>query len=149
MFGKGLAKGMRITLGAFFSKKIVQRYPEVMPDLAPRTRSSMFLDVPKCISCGICSNACPNNVITISSAKDETTNKKVLKEYKMNTGRCLFCGMCVEACPSKCLHTTSDFENAVYTRDELTWDMMKKYDDAVAKGSYVPEVAKEEVKDNG
>ncbi|HEX3015162.1 MAG TPA: NADH-quinone oxidoreductase subunit I [Desulfobacteria bacterium] len=125
MFGKGLVKGLGITLDASFKKKLTEMYPEVKPDLPPRTRSSMALNVPKCIACGICQTSCPNKVITISSQKNEN-NKKVLTGYTMNTGRCLFCGLCTEACPTKALHTTTDFENAVYNKEDLIWDMIKK-----------------------
>ncbi len=140
MFGKGLIKGLGITGKHLFNRKVTEFYPEQKPVLPPRTRSSMYLDVPKCTACGICANTCPNNVITITSGKDEN-NKRVLTGYTMDTGRCLFCGLCTEACPSKALHTTTEFENAVYVKDELLWDMMKKYKADASK--------QEEGKDNG
>ncbi len=147
MIGKGLAKGLGITLRTMFKKRITEMYPEVKPTLPPRTRSSMALEVPKCIACGLCVNACPNNVITLKSVKDEN-NKKVLSQYVMNTGRCLFCGLCTEACPTKALKTTTEFENAVYNKEDLTWDMIKKYQDTVAGGEKV-EPKQEEGKGNG
>jgi NADH-quinone oxidoreductase subunit I len=148
VFGKGLISGLGITMRHLFNKKVTEFYPEQMPSLPPRTRSSMSLDVPKCISCGLCANACPNSVIKLSSVKDEN-NKKVLKEYVMDTGRCLFCGMCTEACPTKALVTTVDFENAAYSKEDLTWDMMEKYQAKVAKGEIKVEPKQEEGKDNG
>jgi len=148
VIGKGLVKGLGITLRHLFDKKLTEFYPEVKPNLPPRTRSSMFLDAPKCIGCGICANSCPNKVIDVSTAKDEN-NKKVLTGYTMDTGRCLFCGLCVEACPSKCLRTTTEFENAEFTREALVWDMMKKYQDAVARGEVTAEPKQEGGKDNG
>lgn len=148
MIGRGLAKGMGITLRSIFQKKVTQMYPEVKPTLPPRTRSSMSLNVPKCISCGLCANACPNNVITLKSEKDEN-NKKVLTGYTMNTGRCLFCGLCTEACPTKALQNTTEFENAVYNKQDLIWDMMKKYQDQVDRGEIKVETKQEEGKDNG
>jgi len=148
VFGKGLIKGLGITFRHLFDKKITEFYPEQKPALPPRTRSSMSLDVPKCISCGLCVNACPNKVITLTSAKDEN-NKKVLTGYVMDTGRCLFCGLCTEACPTNALTNTTEFENAVYWKEELLWDMMQKYQEKVARGEIKVEPKKEEGKDNG
>lgn len=125
MFGKGLLKGMGISLKRMLGPNITEYYPEEMPNLPPRVRSSMGLIPEKCTACGVCANACPNKVITITSEKDES-NKRVLKGYTMDAGRCLFCGLCTEACPSKALKVTQEFENAVYDAEDLQWDMIKR-----------------------
>ena len=125
MFGKGLFTGLGITLKRMLGPNITEFYPEEMPKLPPRTRSSMGLHPDKCISCNMCANACPNKVITIRSDKGET-NKKVLKSYQMDVGRCLFCGLCTEACPTGALHVTQQFENAIYEPDKLKWDMIQR-----------------------
>ncbi|MDA8442179.1 MAG: NADH-quinone oxidoreductase subunit I [Peptococcaceae bacterium] len=152
MFGKGLAKGLGITFRHMFDKKITEFYPEDMPTLPPRTRSSLALNTPKCISCGMCSSACPNKVITLTTDKNES-NKKFLTSYHMDLTRCLFCGLCTEACPTKALYTTTEFENAVYFREDMQWDMMQRYRDKVASGEIKeevkPETKQEEAKDNG
>jgi len=125
VFGEGLLKGMSITLKRFVGPKIAEGYPEVKPYLPPRTRSSMALEPEKCIACGLCVIACPNQVINLSSEKDEN-NKKILMTYYMNMGRCLLCGLCTEACPTKALKLSQEFENAVYQREELLWDMIAR-----------------------
>lgn len=125
MFGEGLLKGMSITLKRFLGPNLAEAYPEVKPKLPPRTRSSMVLEPGKCISCGLCANVCPNQAINLTSEKDEN-NKKVLKTYYMNIGRCLLCGLCTEACPTKALKLCQVFENAVYHREELLWDMIAR-----------------------
>lgn len=125
MFGKGLLKGLSITLKHFVGPKLTEGYPEEKPILPPRTRSSMALEPEKCISCGLCVNACPNQVINLTSEKDEK-NKRVLQTYHMNMGRCLLCGLCTEACPTKALKLCQVFENAVYHREELLWDMIAR-----------------------
>lgn len=129
MFGQGLLKGLRITLGHFFEKKITCKYPEVKPNLPPRTRGSFTLNRAKCIACGVCANVCPNHVIKISSVKDEN-NKKKLTGYYMYLERCLFCGLCVESCPTKALKTTPEFELACFRREDCNLDLFAKgYDD--------------------
>lgn len=123
MYGKGLIKGLGIVIKHFFEKKITEKYPEVMPNLPPRSHGSFQLDLNKCISCGICANQCPNKVIEITSEKDEN-NKKQLTGYKMNIGRCLFCGLCVENCPTKALKTTTIFELSCFDRKDCLMDLV-------------------------
>lgn len=125
MFGKGLLTGLGITLKHMFRPKITEFYPEVRPNLSPRVRSSMGLQADKCISCGLCSMACPNSVIKLTSEKNEN-NKKVLTSYQMDVGRCLFCGLCTEACPTKALTVTQEYENAVFESEDLLWDMIAR-----------------------
>ncbi|WP_418790066.1 NuoI/complex I 23 kDa subunit family protein [Phosphitispora sp. TUW77] len=126
MFGQGLIKGLRITMGHFFEKKVTRQYPEERPVLAARFKGSFDLDVPKCIACGLCSNACPNHVIKIETVKDEN-NKKKLTGYKMLAEQCLYCGFCVEVCPTKALLWNHDYERATYFRDEVNLDLFSKY----------------------
>lgn len=126
MFGQGLIKGLGITIKHFFEKKITQQYPEERPELPDRFRGHFALNIPKCIACGLCSNACPNHVISIESVKDEN-NKKKLTGYKMMVERCLFCGFCVEVCPTKALLWTKEFEKTVYCREEVNIDLFDGY----------------------
>ncbi len=116
VYGKGLVKGLGITLKEFFKPKVTEQYPEQRPRLAPRFRGSFKLDPAKCIACGICANNCPNRAITMESIKDENKKRKLTK-YEMNLGYCMYCGFCTENCPTKALQNTHDFEHACYTRD--------------------------------
>lgn len=125
MFGEGLLKGLSITLKYFLGPNLAEGYPEVKPQLPLRTRSSMVLDPGKCIACKLCGNVCPNEVINLTSEKDEN-NKRVLKTFEMNIGRCLLCGLCTEVCPTKALVLSQEFENAVYHREALLWDMIER-----------------------
>lgn len=126
MFGKGLLTGLGITLKHMVGPKITEFYPEVKPNLPTRVRSSMALQPDKCIACSMCAMACPNEVIKLTSEKDENTKKKVLTSYNMNVGRCLFCGLCTETCPTQALTVTQEYENAVYEVEDLQWDMIAR-----------------------
>lgn len=126
MFGKGLVKGLGITLKRMLQPNITEFYPEQMPNLPPRTRSAMENDPDKCISCRLCIQACPNEVITLTSETDENKKKK-LTSYVMDMGRCLYCGLCVEACPTGSLINVQEFETATYEKEDLVWDMIKRY----------------------
>ncbi|ADG82878.1 NADH-quinone oxidoreductase subunit I [Thermincola ferriacetica] len=126
MFGQGLIKGLSITLKHFFEKKITQQYPEERPNLPDRFKGSFKLNVPKCIACGLCANACPNHVIEITSEKGEDKKKK-LTGYKMMVERCLYCGFCVETCPTKALQWTKEFENTKFFREDVNLDLFNSY----------------------
>ncbi|MDA8201363.1 MAG: NAD(P)H-dependent oxidoreductase subunit E [Chloroflexi bacterium] len=66
--GKGIAKGMALTLRRFFEPKVTVQYPEQEPHIAPRHRGRLELlydewDNLKCETCFQCAMACPIEVI--------------------------------------------------------------------------------------
>lgn len=115
---------MAITFRRFFGKPMTVQYPEVKLPMAPRFRGGFLeLNVDKCIACGLCAMACPNDVIALATDKDEN-NKKRLTAYKHEAGLCLFCNLCVEACPTKALAWTQNYEMAVFSRGGMTCDCL-------------------------
>jgi NADH-quinone oxidoreductase subunit I len=129
MFGKGLIKGLSITIKRFFSKKVTEKYPEVKPSLPERSHGSFDYVAEKCISCELCVNACPSRVIKVNYHKNEQ-GKKVLDNYEMDLSYCLFCGLCIEACPTKCLNSKPDFELACFSKEDtvFSWEGNKEED---------------------
>lgn len=128
---KGLITGLGVTLKHFVKYFVADdgltvEYPAVRPNLPTGSHGTIKLDIPKCIACGLCVNACPNKVIQLASAKDDS-NKKKLTGYKMLFERCLYCGLCVESCPAKALLWTPDFEHACYDREDCNVDFFKNY----------------------
>jgi NADH-quinone oxidoreductase subunit I len=75
-----------------------------------------------CISCNLCALACPENLIVVSSVRNEQTHRKDLTTFTYDLSRCMFCGLCEDACPVDALELTQDFELASYTRDGGIWD---------------------------
>lgn len=119
MKGQGLLKGLWITLKHTFEKDITIQYPEQMPYLQERFRGCLNFEYQKCIVCGLCTKACPNNVLSYESQPDPNSKKKRLLNYTIDLQYCMFCNLCVEACPNSCLHFTHNFELSEYQRDNI------------------------------
>jgi len=119
MFGKGLIEGLGITLKHAFEKDITIQYPEERPYLQDRFRGCLAFDFPKCIACGLCTKACPNNVLSFETIKEEGAKKKKVQSYTIDLQYCLFCNLCVEVCPTNTLYFTHDFELSKYNRQDI------------------------------
>nr|WP_092074153.1 NADH-quinone oxidoreductase subunit I [Dendrosporobacter quercicolus]NSL47725.1 NADH-quinone oxidoreductase subunit I [Dendrosporobacter quercicolus DSM 1736]SDM79254.1 NADH-quinone oxidoreductase subunit I [Dendrosporobacter quercicolus] len=124
MLGKGLLKGMRITLRSFFCKKVTLQYPDEKLAMPARFRGGeLELDHQKCIACGLCAMACPNRVIKLTTGANEQ-KKRCLTSYVYQSGLCLYCNYCIEACPTKAICWDKNYENARYFRKELDVDCL-------------------------
>lgn len=126
MQGKGLLTGLSVTLRHFFNKKETVQYPEeklVMNDLFRGGR--LILNEKKCISCKLCSMACPNEALALTVEIDEQ-KKRHMKKYVHKSGRCLYCNFCVEACPTKAITWDKNYEIACYHAEELTYDAVTR-----------------------
>ena len=131
MHGIGtLLTGMKITGREFFTKKVTEQYPENRNtlEISPRFRGRLTMPIDengnnKCIACGLCQMACPNDSIHITSESvlDEETGKKkkVLVKYEYDLGACMFCQLCVNACAHGAIEFSTEFENAVFDRSTL------------------------------
>lgn len=138
MHGIGtLLTGMKVTGREFFTKKVTEQYPENrnILEISPRFRGRLVMPIDeegnhKCIACGLCQMACPNDTIRIisESITDEETGKKkkVLVKYEYDLGACMFCQLCVNACNHHAIEFSTEFENAVFNRDTLVLTLNKK-----------------------
>jgi NADH-quinone oxidoreductase subunit I len=105
-----------------------EEYPKERPPVAERYRGAPRLNVhPEsnqtlCIACNLCALACPEQLIVVTSERNEKTRRKELTNFTYDTSRCMFCGLCEDACPVDALELTQDFELAYYTREGAIWD---------------------------
>ncbi|MCQ2559140.1 MAG: 4Fe-4S binding protein [Clostridia bacterium] len=124
MFGKGLIKGLGVTLGWFFRKKVTVQYPDETLEMFPRYHGRFQFDSNKCIACSLCANACPNKVIKIGKAK--LGKKQIMISYTMNIEYCLFCGLCVESCPKGALSFSNVINMNQYFRDRVALHLFER-----------------------
>ena len=121
--GSGLVKGLAVTLRAMTRRSVTRQYPEVKPDLPPRSRGVIALLEENCTVCMLCARECPDWCIYIDShketvpareagARDRTRN--VLDRFAIDFSLCMYCGICVEACPFDALFWSPEFEYAEF-----------------------------------
>ncbi|HPO15909.1 MAG TPA: 4Fe-4S binding protein [Candidatus Hydrogenedentes bacterium] len=129
---KGLMKGMRLTFGYLIhpSRIVTQQYPENRATLKfpERYRANLKLIYDEngyhlCGGCKMCEKACPNASIKVLNRKGPVTGKLELDRYIWRMDSCTFCNLCVMACPSDALQMTHQFENAVYDRRLLIYNL--------------------------
>lgn len=126
---KTLCVGLKTSMREFFTKKITEQYPENRDTLQMFDRFRGSLTMPhnednehKCVACGLCQMACPNDTIKVVSEMVETEDgkkKKQLVRYEYNLGCCMFCQLCTKACPHGAITFDQSFENAVFDRTKL------------------------------
>src|SRR4051794_3483367 len=63
--GSGLANGLAVTLRTMTRRSITRQYPDVAPDLAPRSRGVIALLEENCTVCMLCARECPDWCIYI------------------------------------------------------------------------------------
>ena len=144
MFGKGLAKGLRVTIKHLLRHPITTQYPEQKLCTSRRIRGNELVwDEIKCTGCGTCAKACPQGAIEIITSTKLEDNKYFVEKYEVDTGYCIQCGLCVEACPFKALFMGYSYERAKYRRAEVvqTKEMMLESADRPVSGYFYPDLA--------
>src|SRR5262245_35970771 len=126
--GIGLLKGLTVTLRHMLRPAVTQQYPEVQPDLPPRTRGVIALKQANCTVCYKCSRECPDWCIYIDAHKEthppasggKARSAKILDRFAIDYALCMYCGICVEVFPFDALFWAPDFDYAEYDIFNLT-----------------------------
>ncbi|HVE63078.1 MAG TPA: NADH-quinone oxidoreductase subunit I [Mycobacteriales bacterium] len=130
--GTGLLKGLSVTLGTMMRRSVTKQYPDVKPELAPRTRGVIALFEENCTVCMLCSRECPDWCIYIDSHKETVAPKEpgarartrnLLDRFAIDFSLCMYCGICIEVCPFDALFWSPEFEYSEYDVRELTHEM--------------------------
>ena len=106
--GGGLAKGLAVTLRTMTRRSHTQQYPDVAPELPPRSRGVIALLEENCTVCMLCARECPDWCIYIDSHKEEVAvpgaarprQRNVLDRFDIDFSLCMYCGICIEAARS-------------------------------------------------
>ena len=135
-YGKGIAKGLTVTMRNLLRHPATTQYPEQRLNISRRTRGNELVwNKEKCTGCATCSKTCPQGVIRIVTHKGEENNY-VVDEFEVDTGYCISCGLCVEACPYGALFMGYSFELARYRRQELVLSKEELLIDGKQPSSY-------------
>ncbi|MFH1032222.1 MAG: NADH-quinone oxidoreductase subunit I [Chloroflexota bacterium] len=143
-YGKGIAKGMAVTLKHFFLHPITTQYPEQRLCTSRRIRGNELIwDNIRCTGCATCAKACPQGAIKIVTSIQLDENKYKVEKYEVDTGYCIQCGLCVEACPFRAVFMGSSYERAKYRRGDVvqTNEMLLKSDQRRPSGYMYPDIA--------
>ena len=84
-----LATGMKTSIKVYFRKKVTEQYPENRKELKMFDRFRGTLNMPhnennehRCVACGLCQMACPNDTIKVTSETVETEMEKRRKSWQ-------------------------------------------------------------------
>lgn len=132
MYLPAIAKGMLITIGHLFKRKVTVKYPEVERPRAEVYRGQHVLKrddngAERCTACGLCAVACPAEAITMEAAERKKGEEALYREekyaavYEINMLRCIFCGLCEEACPKEAIFLTDRIVPTQFERNEFVY----------------------------
>jgi NADH-quinone oxidoreductase subunit I len=129
IYGSGFVKGLATTMWMMTHRSVTRQYPEVKPDLPPRSRGVIALLEENCTSCMLCARECPDWCIYIDSHKEtlpaateqgRPRTRNVLDRFAIDFSLCMYCRICVEVCPFDALKWSPEFEYAEYEIADLT-----------------------------
>lgn len=119
-YGKGIAKGLRVTIQHLLRHPVTVQYPDQRLNTSRRIRGNELIwDNVKCTGCGTCAKTCPQGAIKIITSVNPEENKYTVETIEVDTGYCIFCGLCVEACPYGALFMGYAYERAQYRRSDV------------------------------
>ena len=115
---RGLARGLAVTLRTLGRRSHTAEYPDVLPELPPRSRGVIALLEENCTVCMLCARECPDWCIYIDSHKEtvhvegaaRARQRNVLDRFAIDYSLCMYCGICVEVCPFDALFWSPEFE---------------------------------------
>jgi len=116
--GAGLLRGLATTARTLLRPAATQEYPDVEPELPPRSRGVIALVEENCTVCMLCARECPDWCIYIDSHQEtlpaveggRERQRNVLDRFAIDFSLCMYCGICIEVCPFDALFWSPQFE---------------------------------------
>ncbi len=127
----GLLAGMAVTARHLTRRSHTAEYPDVAPQLPPRSRGVIALLEENCTVCMLCARECPDWCIVIDSHKEtlpataeggRERQRNVLDRFDIDFSLCMYCSICIEVCPFDALHWSPEFEYAELDIRDLLHD---------------------------
>ncbi len=132
--GGGLARGLAVTLKTMTKRAHTQQFPDVQPDLPPRSRGVIALVEENCTVCMLCARECPDWCIYIEGHKEKRPPRReggkprtvnALDRFDIDYALCMYCGICVEVCPFDALFWSPEYEYSESSIADLLHDKDK------------------------
>ena len=145
-YGKGIAKGLRVTIRHLLRHPITVQYPEQRLNTSRRIRGNELIwDNIKCTGCATCAKSCPQGAILIITSVTPEENKYQVEKIEVDTGYCIQCGLCVEVCPFEAIYMGYAYERSKYRREEVvqTNEQLLPSAERRRSGYMYPEIAAE------
>jgi NADH-quinone oxidoreductase subunit I len=120
-YGKGIAKGMSLTLKSMFKPVATIQYPETVRPVPVYARTNLLWFEERCTGCSTCAQACPDGCILVQTSPREDGALNI-DRYEIDFRLCMYCALCVEACPYEAIQAGGPMDDAVYVWDELYRD---------------------------
>jgi len=95
-------------------------YPR-LPSVPPEGfRGKPEFDAQKCVGCGACAQTCPTGAISVIDEPE--------RSIRVWYGKCSFCGRCQDVCPEEAVRLTSQYELAVFDKNQATADIKIEFE---------------------
>ena len=126
--GRGQSRALSQTFRRMTRPAVTAQYPDLLPELPPRSRGVIALVEENCTVCMLCARECPDWCIYIDSHKEEQPpareggrprQRNVLDRFAIDFSLCMYCGICIEVCPFDALYWSPEFEYAEFDIREL------------------------------
>ena len=121
MYGRGIAKGLMVTLRYLARRPFTTQYPEEIRPVPVNARTNLLWFEERCTGCSTCAQACPDGCILVQTSPREDGALNI-DRYEIDFRLCMYCALCVEACPYEAIQAGGPLDDAAYDSNDLYRD---------------------------